>query len=86
LWIDLNTLYLNAQEWTPELFVSPEPGMTKVQSTADEILRVGGGVCQDFAHLTIGVLRLAGIPARYVSGYLASVAKAGMETKLNFPG
>ena len=33
-----------------------------------------------FAHLTIGVLRLAGIPARYVSGYLASVAKAGMET------
>ena len=57
-----------------------EPGMTKVQSTADEILTVGGGVCQDFAHLTIGVLRLAGIPARYVSGYLASVAKAGMDT------
>ncbi len=39
-----------------------EPGMTNVQSTADEILNVGGGVCQDFAHLTIGVLRLAGIP------------------------
>jgi transglutaminase-like putative cysteine protease len=57
-----------------------EPGMTKVQSTADEILSVGGGVCQDFAHLTIGVLRLAGIPARYVSGYLAPAAKAGMET------
>ena len=48
-----------------------EPGMTRVQSTADEILSVGGGVCQDFAHLTIGVLRLAGIPSRYVSGYLA---------------
>ena len=48
-----------------------EPGMTMVQSTADEILSAGGGVCQDFAHLTIGVLRLAGIPARYVSGYLA---------------
>jgi len=28
-------------------------------------------VCQDFAHLTIGILRLAGVPARYVSGYLA---------------
>ena len=28
-------------------------------------------MCQDFAHLTIGLLRLAGIPARYVSGYLA---------------
>ena len=33
--------------------------------------RGGGGVCQDFAHLTIGLLRLAGVPARYVSGYLA---------------
>jgi transglutaminase-like putative cysteine protease len=52
-----------------------EPGMTKVQSTADEMLTVGGGVCQDFAHVTIGVLRLAGIPARYVSGYLAPAAK-----------
>ena len=57
-----------------------EPGMTKVQSTADEILIVGGGVCQDFAHLTIGVLRLAGIPTRYVSGYLAPAAKAHVET------
>src|SRR5260370_18718388 len=48
-----------------------EPGMTKVHSTADEILTVGGRGCQDFAHPTIGVLRLARIPARYVSGYLA---------------
>ena len=52
-----------------------EPGLTKVQSTADEMLSVGGGVCQDFAHVTIGVLRLAGIPARYVSGYLAPAAR-----------
>ncbi len=48
-----------------------EPGVTEVHSTADEILTRGGGVCQDFAHLMIGVLRLAGVPARYVSGYLA---------------
>jgi len=48
-----------------------EPGVTVVHSTADEILRVGGGVCQDFAHLALGVLRLAGVPSRYVSGYLA---------------
>jgi transglutaminase-like putative cysteine protease len=48
-----------------------EPGVTQVHSTADEILTIGGGVCQDFAHLTLGVLRLAGVPARYVSGYLA---------------
>ena len=31
---------------------------------------VGAGVCQDFAHLLLGVLRKRGIPARYVSGYL----------------
>jgi transglutaminase-like putative cysteine protease len=48
-----------------------EPGITQVQSTADEILTIGAGVCQDFAHLTIAILRLAGVPARYVSGYLA---------------
>jgi transglutaminase-like putative cysteine protease len=46
-------------------------GTTNVHSTVDDILTQGGGVCQDFAHLSIGLLRLAGIPARYVSGYLA---------------
>ena len=50
---------------------SYEPGLTNVHSDIDEILTIGAGVCQDFAHLTIGVLRLAGVPARYVSGYLA---------------
>jgi transglutaminase-like putative cysteine protease len=48
-----------------------DTGTTNVHSSLDEILSAGGGVCQDFAHLTLGVLRLAGIPARYVSGYLA---------------
>ena len=46
-------------------------GTTNVHSTVDDILTTGGGVCQDFAHLSIGLLRLAGVPARYVSGYLA---------------
>jgi transglutaminase-like putative cysteine protease len=48
-----------------------EPGTTGVHSDLNHILSAGGGVCQDFAHLGIGVLRLAGVPARYVSGYLA---------------
>jgi transglutaminase-like putative cysteine protease len=65
--------YINAQ-------FAYEPGTTKVQSTADEILSAGAGVCQDFAHLTIGVLRLAGIPARYVSGYLAPTFGNGVES------
>ncbi len=48
-----------------------ETGTTDVHSDSDRMLTTGGGVCQDFAHLSIGVLRLAGVPARYVSGYLA---------------
>jgi transglutaminase-like putative cysteine protease len=48
-----------------------EPGRTNVHSDVNHVLSTGAGVCQDFAHLTIGVLRLAGVPARYVSGYLA---------------
>ena len=46
------------------------PGATGVRSSALDALRAGKGVCQDFAHLTLIVLRSMGIPARYVSGYL----------------
>jgi transglutaminase-like putative cysteine protease len=48
-----------------------EPGTTDAHSDVNRVLSAGAGVCQDFAHLTIGLLRLAGVPARYVSGYLA---------------
>jgi len=44
--------------------------VTGALSTSDDALAAGAGVCQDFAHIAIGVLRLAGIPARYVNGYL----------------
>ena len=47
-----------------------DKGATNVRTTAADALRAGGGVCQDFAHLTLAVLRPLGIPARYVSGYL----------------
>lgn len=56
--------------WIRDQF-SYEPGATHVHSDVDHVLRAGAGVCQDFAHLTIGVMRLAGIPCRYVSGYMA---------------
>jgi len=46
------------------------PGVTGVHTTAREALSVGQGVCQDFTHLALGLLRGVGIPARYVSGYL----------------
>lgn len=46
------------------------PGSTEVTTTAADAWDSKNGVCQDFAHLTLGVLREARIPARYVSGYL----------------
>lgn len=46
------------------------PKSTRVDSPIDEALRAGKGVCQDFAHVMIALLRLHGIPSRYVSGYL----------------
>ncbi|PZQ96816.1 MAG: transglutaminase family protein [Cereibacter sphaeroides] len=48
------------------------PGVTQAQTTAAEALSLGKGVCQDHAHALISVARRAGMPARYVSGYLMS--------------
>jgi transglutaminase-like putative cysteine protease len=45
-------------------------GATEVTSVGADAWRARSGVCQDFAHLALGVLRSVGIPARYVSGYL----------------
>jgi len=45
-------------------------GITYVGSTVADLLDIGAGVCQDFVHLGLIVLRRAGIAARYVSGYL----------------
>lgn len=46
------------------------PGATEVSTSALEAFEAGHGVCQDYAHLTLALLRAVGIPARYVSGYL----------------
>jgi len=45
-------------------------GATQVGTTSAEARAGGRGVCQDFSHLGLAVLRAAGLPARYVSGYL----------------
>lgn len=50
--------------------VAYEPGYTAVDTTAEQALDAGHGVCQDHAHIFIGAARLLGVPARYVSGYL----------------
>ncbi|HWG01199.1 MAG TPA: transglutaminase family protein [Trebonia sp.] len=46
------------------------PGATSVRGGAQEAWDKGQGVCQDMAHVTVALLRAAGLPARYVSGYL----------------
>ena len=44
--------------------------VTRYDSTTEDFLKLGAGVCQDFTHLMLALLRLRGIPCRYVSGYL----------------
>ena len=44
------------------------PGETNVMTTAGEAFVAGKGVCQDYAHVLIALCRMAGMPARYVSG------------------
>ncbi|HEX5586955.1 MAG TPA: transglutaminase family protein [Acidimicrobiia bacterium] len=53
-------------------------GWTNVTTTAVEVLKAGRGVCQDYVHLGLAILRAAGIPARYASGYLHPHADAAI--------
>ena len=46
------------------------PGSTAVDSPIEDILTSRRGVCQDYAHVMASILRLWGVPCRYVSGYL----------------
>lgn len=46
------------------------PGATDAGTDVEQFLASKEGVCQDFAHLLIGICRVAGIPSRYVSGYI----------------
>jgi transglutaminase-like putative cysteine protease len=60
---------VRAAEWVHET-LRYERGTTHVQTSSAEARAAGGGVCQDFAHVTLALLRAIGLPARYVSGYL----------------
>ncbi len=52
-------------------------GVTQVHSTLADVLQARAGVCQDFAHLLILIVRSWGYPARYVMGYLDPSEDAG---------
>jgi transglutaminase-like putative cysteine protease len=51
--------------------------VTRYDSTTDEFLELRAGVCQDFTHLMLALLRRRGIPCRYVSGYLHVESESG---------
>jgi transglutaminase-like putative cysteine protease len=61
-----------ARELNETLFqyIQYVPRSTRVDSPIDEAIESREGVCQDFAHIMIALLRYVGIPCRYVSGYL----------------
>ena len=52
------------------------PGATGVRTNAQEAWDKGQGVCQDMAQIAVSLLRAAGLPARYISGYLHPDPKA----------
>jgi transglutaminase-like putative cysteine protease len=72
---------LAAAGWVRDTLVY-ERGITRVSTSAIEAYEAGHGVCQDFVHLTLALLRGAGIPARYVSGYLHPDADAPVGQKV----
>ncbi|WP_113635022.1 transglutaminase family protein [Nubsella zeaxanthinifaciens] len=47
-----------------------QKGVTDVETDIDQIWSLKAGVCQDFAHLLIEMLRMYKVPSRYVSGYI----------------
>jgi transglutaminase-like putative cysteine protease len=60
--LELNTVLFSALAYVPQ--------STRVDSPIDDALNTRKGVCQDFAHIMLALVRRQGIPARYVSGYL----------------
>lgn len=56
-----------------------EKGATHVHSSIRDTLTTGAGVCQDFSHILLALLRIHGLPARYVSGYHVPAKPNGHE-------
>jgi transglutaminase-like putative cysteine protease len=68
---------LRVAEWAHET-LRYERGATDVYTSSAQARAAGKGVCQDFAHVTLALLRAVGLPARYISGYLHPAAEAGI--------
>lgn len=57
-------------------YMTYRPGVTHMGTTAEQACRDKEGVCQDYAHIMLALLRLHGIPCRYVAGILAGEGKS----------
>jgi hypothetical protein len=70
--IDANDQLSSLHELSREILsiASYQKGQTFVDTIAEDALSLGSGVCQDHSQIFISATRQAGIPARYVSGYL----------------
>ena len=56
-----------------------EPGATDVSTNARSAVELGRGVCQDYVHVALALLRAVGVPARYASGYLHPDVEASVD-------
>lgn len=68
----------NLMRWIFEEF-EYDPSFSTVVTTSQKVWDAKRGVCQDFAHLALSILREVGIPARYVSGYLETLPPPGQK-------
>ena len=74
LWFEQNGLFMSVQRLMNLIYTSfsYDTQATHVATSTREAMEGKRGVCQDFAHVFIAACRMAGIPARYVSGYLVT--------------
>lgn len=56
-----------------------QKGFTTIATPLSVVMKERKGVCQDFAHLAVACLRSMGLPARYISGYIETVAPPGQK-------
>jgi transglutaminase-like putative cysteine protease len=76
---------LEAMSWMREYF-NYRVGATAVHAPLEEFIKKKEGVCQDFSHLMIALVRSWGFPARYVMGYQQAAQATHAWTEVFIPG
>ncbi len=77
----LGEALLELNSWIHSAFVY-QPGVTDISTPLEKVVHQRRGVCQDFAHLMLSILRSAGLPARYVSGYIEHFDPEKIDSRL----